>query len=178
MRASLPYIAYVLTEDPKYVEVIRRWSGREPPPVLQAMMALAARDTARAAQIAARMPPPDTARLISPPDQIDDPVSRAAVLAAVGQKRAALAVHESIDPSHFKVLGADPRWAMYPRSLLERGALYEQLGERAKAAGAYQKYLDIMRDADPLLRPQIQLARTRLTALRDAPSALAPGRPR
>jgi hypothetical protein len=64
---------------------------------------------------------------------------------------------------------------MYPRSLLERGALYEQVGDRGKAAAAYERYLELMRDADPVLQPQLQLARTRLNALRDAPAtALRP----
>ena len=167
----LAYVAYLITEDPKYLDVIRRWSGAEPPLVMQALAALAAGDTARAAQVAARFPPPDTARLITPPDQIDDPLRRAGILAAVGQKRAALGVLESIDPARFSILELDPRWAMYPRSLLERGALYEQLGERTKAATAYERYLDLMKDADTALQPQVQLARTRLHALRDAPAA-------
>ncbi|MFN2564216.1 MAG: protein kinase [Gemmatimonadaceae bacterium] len=176
---SLPYVAFILTEDAKYVDIVRRWSGGDTPLVLQALAALRAGDTAQARQIAARMPPPDTARLISPPDQMDDPMSRAVVLAAVGQKRAALAVHESIDPAQFNVLTSDVRWAMYPRSLLERGALYEQVGDRAKATAAYEKYLELMRDADAVLRPQLQLARTRLAALRDAPAAaLTPRTPR
>ena len=105
--------------------------------------------------------------IISPPDQIDDPLGRAAVLAAIGQKRGALAVLESIDPSRFTVLGADRRWAMYPRSLLERGALYEQLGDRTKAAAAYERYVELMRDADAVIQPQVRLARARLAALRD-----------
>jgi hypothetical protein len=174
----LAYSAYVFTEDPKYVDVVRRWSGAEPPLVMQALVALEAGDTARARDLVGRIPPPDTTRLITPPEQLDDPLSRAHVLATVGQKRAALAVHESIDPAAFKVLEADPRWAMYPRSLLERGALYEQLGERAKAATSYERYLDLMKDADAALQPQIQLARSRLHALRDAPAAALTPRPR
>jgi tetratricopeptide (TPR) repeat protein/TolB-like protein len=176
---GLAYAGYIISEDPKYLDVIRRWSGSEPPLVLQAHAALAAGDTAQAARLVARIPPPDTARLISPPNQIDDALSRAAVLAAVGQKRAAVRVLESIDPNRFSVLHPDPRWAMYPRSLLERGALYEELGDRAKAAAAYDQYLGLMRNADPVLQPQIRLARTRLNALRDAPAgALTPQAPR
>jgi tetratricopeptide (TPR) repeat protein len=167
----IAYSGYILTEDPKYVEIVLRWSGAEPPLVLQALVALNAGDTARARDLASRIPPADTTRLITPPEQLDDPLSRAAVLATLGQKRAALAVHEAIDPREFSVLEPDMRWGMYPRSLLERGALYEQVGERTKAATAYERYLELMRDADPALQPQIQLARTRLGALRDAPAA-------
>jgi tetratricopeptide (TPR) repeat protein len=173
----LAYAGYLLTEDPKYLDIVRKWSGAEPPIVLQARAALAAGDTARARDLAARFPLPDTTRLITPPDQIDDPLSRAMVLAAVGDKRAAIAVHESIDPARFLVFEPDPRWAMYPRSLLERGALYEQVGDASKAAAAYERYLDLMRDADPVLQPQLRLARARLAALRDAPSARLAPRP-
>ncbi|MDQ3996413.1 MAG: serine/threonine-protein kinase, partial [Gemmatimonadota bacterium] len=82
----LAYSGYVITEDPKYVDIVRRWTGAEPPLQLQALVALSAGDSARARDLAGRMPPPDTARLITPPDQLDDPLSRAHVLAAVGQK--------------------------------------------------------------------------------------------
>jgi tetratricopeptide (TPR) repeat protein len=168
---ELAYVGYLLTQDPKYIGIVRQWSGAEPPVALQARAALAKGDTARARALAARFPPLDTASLISPPGRLEDVMGQAMVLAAVGQKRAALAVLESIDPVRFKVLELDLRWAMYPRSLLERGALYEQLGERTKAATAYERYLDIMKNADPVLQPQLQLARTRLNALRDAPAA-------
>jgi hypothetical protein len=172
---TLAYAAYVITDEPRYIDVVRRWSGREPPPVMLALAALAAHDTARAVALAARFPTADSTRLITPPDQIDDPLSRAAVLAAIGQKRAAVATLEAVDPSRFQILESDPHWAMYPRTLLERGALHEQLGEKAKAAVAYERYLDLMRDADATLQPQIQLATARLRALRDAPaSTLAP----
>ena len=173
----LAYVGYILTDDPKYLDIVRKWSGAEPPVVLQARAALASGDTARARDLAAHFPPPDTGRLITPPDQIDDPLGRAMVLAAVGQKRAAIAVYESIDPSRFHIFQPDPRWAMYPRSLLERGALYEQMGDVSKAAASYERYLDLMRDADPALQPQLQLARTRLHAVRDAPSAKLAPRP-
>jgi hypothetical protein len=155
---------------------VRGWSGAEPPLTMQALVALAAHDTAAARRIAARFPPSDTSRLITPPG-FDDPIGRAAVLAAVGQKRAAVAVLETLDPARFNVLENDPRWAMYSRSLLERGALYEQLGDKARAAAAYQAYVDLMRDADPTLQPQVQLARARLHALRDAPAATLTPRP-
>jgi tetratricopeptide (TPR) repeat protein len=174
---GLAYAAYIISEDPKYLDIIRRWRGSEPPRVLQALVALNAGDTAKAREIAAQIPPPDTARLITPPNEIDDPLSRASVLAALGQKRAAIQVLESVNPERFNILGTDTRWGMYPRSLLERGALYEQVGDRAKAADVYQRYLDLMRDADSALQPQLQLARTRLSALRDAPAARLTPRP-
>jgi tetratricopeptide (TPR) repeat protein len=166
--AGMAYAAYLITGNPKYVDAVRRWSGRAPPLVLQARMALAAADTTRAAQLAARFPPPDTARLVTPPDELRDPLSEAAVLSTVGQHRAALAVLESLDPSSFKVAELDPRWAMYAQSVLGRAQLHEQLGDRDLAIAAYERYLALIRDADPTLQAEAQGARTKLLALRDA----------
>ncbi len=174
---GLAYAAYVISEDPKYLDVLRRWRGADPPPALRALVALNAGDSTRAREIAGRMAPPDTSRLITPPNEVDDPLSRARVLTALGQERAALQTLEAVRPDQFSVVTPDTRWAMYPRSLLERGALYERLGDRTKAAESYQRYLDLMRDADPVLRPQRQLTQARLTALRDAPVAKLAPRP-
>ena len=171
---GLAYAGYVISHDPKYLDIIRRWSGKEPPLVLQALAALRQGDTARAAQLAARFPPPDTARLVSAPNEIDDQLNQALVLSAVGQPRAAIAIFEAIDPSRLYILEADPRWAVYARSLFERGLLYEQVGDRAKAIASYERYLDLMRDADAALEPQKQGARARVQALRDAPGTTLP----
>jgi tetratricopeptide (TPR) repeat protein len=111
------------------------------------------------------------------PNDFDDPFTRAEVLAALGQRRRAIATLETIEPASFEVLDVDPRWAMYPRSLLERALLYEQEGEREQALRAYDRFLTLMKDADAAFQPQLQLARTRVNALRDAPGAtLRPSR--
>ena len=47
----------------------------------------------------------------------------------------------------------------------------EMLGPRERALEAYEDYLSLMRDADATFRPQLQLARARLNALRDAAGA-------
>ena len=171
---GLAYASYVISHDPKYLEIIRRWSGKEPPLVLQALAALRKGDTAKAAQLAERFPPPDTARLVSAPNEIEDPLNQALVLSAVGQPRAAIAILEAIEPSRLHVLEADPRWAVYARSQFELGLLYEQTGNRTQALAAYQRYLDLMRDADAALEPQRQAARARVQALRDAPGTSLP----
>jgi tetratricopeptide (TPR) repeat protein len=171
---GLAYAGYVITHNPKYLDIIRRWSGHEPPLVLQALAALRKGDTAGAAQLAAKFTPPDTARVVSTPNEIEDPLSQAVVLSAVGQPRAAITVLEAIDPTRLHVLEADPRWAAYARSLFERGLLYEQIGSRARAVAAYERYLDLMRDADAALEPQKQAARARVQALRDAPGTTLP----
>jgi tetratricopeptide (TPR) repeat protein len=160
----------VFTRDPKYLDIIRRWSGRDIPVVLQAVAALEAGDTAQAAKLVAQLPPPDSSRLVTPPESIEDPLTHANVLSAIGQRRDALAVLESLDPRRFGVLEVDPRWAMYPKSLLARGLLYEDLGDRARAIASYERYLELMRDADAALQPQLQLARARVRSLRDSPA--------
>jgi tetratricopeptide (TPR) repeat protein len=162
---AFAYGAYVITGGRKYIDAVRQWSGEEPPLVLQALAALREGDTARAAQLAARFPPPDRPRL-SAPTHFDDPLNAALVLGAVGQPRAAIALLESIRPTQLEILRLDPRWAMYPRTLLERGRLYEKIGNATQAVASYERYLDVMRDADAVFHPQIELARARLQALR------------
>ena len=69
-------------------------------------------------------------------------------------------------------LGASEEEAL--RSFLARGQLYEQLGERQKAAAAYERFVALWRDADPALQPQVRRAREALARVRDAGPA---GRP-
>lgn len=51
---------------------------------------------------------------------------------------------------------------------LQRGELLERMGERARAAEHYARFLELWRDADPELRPLVERARQRLGALRGA----------
>ena len=166
---TIPYAGFRTTGDQKYVEVIQRWTGREPTPTVQALVALRSGDTTQARRLAARFPTPGAARLGASPDDFDDPLTRAEVLAAIGERGLALATLETIEPTSFEVLTVDLRWAMYGRSLLVRGMLYEQEGKRELALKAYERYLSLMRDADATFQPQLQAARARVNALRDAP---------
>jgi tetratricopeptide (TPR) repeat protein len=47
------------------------------------------------------------------------------------------------------------------------GELYEARGDRAKAAAYYQKFVDLWKNADPELQPQVAEIRQRLARLRD-----------
>ena len=47
------------------------------------------------------------------------------------------------------------------------GELYEAKGDRAKAAAYYQKFVDLWKDADPVLQPRVAEVRQRLARLRD-----------
>jgi tetratricopeptide (TPR) repeat protein len=47
------------------------------------------------------------------------------------------------------------------------GELYEAKGDRARAAAYYQKFVDLWKNADPELQPQVSEIRQRLARLRD-----------
>jgi hypothetical protein len=101
------------------------------------------------------------------------------VLAALGDLRGAVATYEAIDPSHLPLaqLFPDARWALYARSFLARGQLYEELGERDKARAAYERFLELWKTAegDPRLEPQLRMAREGLNRLKDTPQPVGPG---
>jgi tetratricopeptide (TPR) repeat protein len=62
-------------------------------------------------------------------------------------------------------MGAD---AMWRAPILKRlGELYEQKGDRIKAAGYYQQFVDLWQKADPDLQPKVAEVRRRLARLSD-----------
>jgi len=62
------------------------------------------------------------------------------------------------------------------RSYAERGALYQQLGEREKAIEYYERFIASWRDADPKLRPAVERARAAVQAIRTGARPVTPGR--
>ena len=165
---ALPYAAYMMTRDTVHFATIRRWSGSDPPPALIALAAIEAGDTARAMTLASRFSRGDTAKLVDPAHQETSGIIEAEVLTRIGDTRGALATLESMDPAKFTVLGLDPRWVFYPRTLIQRGELHEQLGETALADSMYSRVLELWKDADELGQPLVRQAQGRLAALRDA----------
>jgi tetratricopeptide (TPR) repeat protein len=83
-------------------------------------------------------------------------------------------MYEMIEPSRLSgdlTTLADPGLAFLARSYLARGRVYEQLGERDKAAAAYERFVALWKDADPQLQPQVREARAGLARVRDAAKA-------
>ena len=105
---------------------------------------------------------------ISKPCESSAPDENAGALASQ-----AVAFEPSGTPAEFSLQGLDARWIFYPLSLPQRGALYEQLGDRARADSAYARFLDLWKDADPRAQPLVRQTRARLQALRDAPAGRA-----
>ncbi|MFN2399988.1 MAG: tol-pal system YbgF family protein [Gemmatimonadaceae bacterium] len=173
-RLLTPYFAYVLGRDTSYLATLRRWNGGDwiAAPSFQALAALDQRDTAKAIRIAAQFPRGDTAKIRAAPlGSMLDAFVEAEVLAAIGDLKGAAVTYESIDPTRarFSTFGfPDPRWPLCARSFLARGLLYEQLGEKSKAEAAYTKFLELWKEADPSLQPQLRLAREGLARLRDS----------
>jgi tetratricopeptide (TPR) repeat protein len=170
--SNIPYVAFATTRDPRYLATFRRWRGDDTSayPELDALAALAGGDTAAAQRAARQFPSADSTRAAGTgwlnPSRW---AARAAVLAELGDARGALATYEVLDPTRFSESGPmDPGWAVYARTFLARGRLYEQLGERAKAAAAYERFLTLWKDADPALQPQLREARAGLARVRDA----------
>jgi tetratricopeptide (TPR) repeat protein len=59
--------------------------------------------------------------------------------------------------------------AMYlPHILVRLGALYEEEGDRARAIGYYERFVNLWRNADPELQPRVAEARRRIESLRRA----------
>ena len=73
------------------------------------------------------------------------------------------------------VTAEDPEDAtFYPLALRRLGEFAESRGDRAAALGYYERFVDVWRDADPELQPQVAQVRQRIAALTAEPRARAP----
>ncbi len=90
---------------------------------------------------------------------------RANLMEQVGEADSALAVYEAITatPAHTGTLWGR-RWNLAPA--YERlGAIYEQKGQREKALEALSSFVELWKDADPVLQPRVREAKERMGRL-------------
>jgi tetratricopeptide (TPR) repeat protein len=84
-------------------------------------------------------------------------LARAAEL--LNRPREALRYYERLDSLNYDALGApDPDWVLLVRSYPGRAAQYQALGDTARAREYYQRFVELWRDADDNLRPEVERA--------------------
>jgi tetratricopeptide (TPR) repeat protein len=85
-----------------------------------------------------------------------------------GATDSALAVYQEYLESTFNFrLFTDPY--NLARVLRRTGELYEASGDRARAAATYQRFVDLWRNADPVLQPEVAEVKRRLAGLTAEP---------
>jgi serine/threonine-protein kinase len=94
------------------------------------------------------------------------------VLSRLGETAAAIHAFALLDSADRSV----PHPGLQVRSWAERGALYQRLGDAAKAEEFYRKFIDAWQYADTSLQPAVERARAALEALPNAAPVL-PRRP-
>ena len=84
-------------------------------------------------------------------------LDRGLVLSRLGRGRQALPWFQR-QPTEFA-------YALDAPGHLERARIYDELGETEEAVEYYTRFIELWRDADPTLQPQVEEARDRLEAL-------------
>ncbi|MBK6308271.1 MAG: protein kinase [Gemmatimonadetes bacterium] len=181
----LPYMAFLSTGDTSFAAMARRWATppNAPPaanvlPELTALIAVKSGDTAGAARLMRDFPSADSLKNPNVPIGMAGLriFARAQLAADVGDLKRAAGTYEAIDPRRFQGVGmVEPGFATYTRSFLERGKVYEALGERQKAIAAYDEFVRRWAKADAALQPQVAEARAAAARLRDAPASVPVG---
>ena len=169
LNSLVMFAALVISRDTIFADALRRWSPQQQTTAsIDGFLAMIRGDTAAARAAAVKFKSAD----YNPRSSFFDPFIRAEVLAELGDLRGAIAAYEELAPKDFTNSGGvpDPRWAMYARSHLARGQMYEELGERTQAEAAYQQFIELWSDAEPALQSQVGAARAGLARLRDRPA--------
>ena len=81
-----------------------------------------------------------------------------------GRPDSAIALYERAlaTPS---VFGTPYEVSWYPHALRRLGELHESLGNPEQAIDYYQRFIELWKDADPELQPQVEDVKRRLAAL-------------
>jgi tetratricopeptide (TPR) repeat protein len=135
------------------------------PAEVEALVALARRDTVAARRLVARAGErsrPSDPRLRYTVYSI--PLA-AQVYYALGDYAATLRVTEGFNPAEFEVRSFDMRWGVLPRTRLLRGFAYERLGRSDSAAAEYEAVLLQWGHGDSSLDPQLGQAERGLRRL-------------
>ncbi|MFQ6046359.1 MAG: protein kinase [Gemmatimonadales bacterium] len=138
----------------------------------QAHLALARRDTVVARRLLERDFDPGVPVRSGPwagsnfSEDVPEAYAWADLLVQLGELHSAAAAYERLDDASYEVRWFDPHWGLLIRSYAERGALYQQLGDRAKAIEMYQKFVDAWGEGDETVQPTVERARAALAALR------------
>lgn len=167
------YMTFLATRDVQHGEMAVRTLASQGDstgyPELRALLAIERRDSSEARRLARTFPSVDSLRNSRIGTTGLRMVTRAVVLAELGEVRQALAVLELIDPARFSLSeSVETTWAVYVRQFMLRGALYERIGEPVKARQAYERFLELWRDGEAPLEPQLRTAREAVARLRDA----------
>ena len=165
---SLPYVAYLATHDTSYLATIRRWAGPAGASLaeLDALAALGRGNRDAAARAARQFPSPDAMRTGNGLFATMRWIARAEVLDRLGEPARAVTYLEVLDPVRLNRASViDPSLALYARSILASGVLYEKVGEKEKALAAFRRFLDLWREADAALDPQRRVARDGIARL-------------
>jgi TolB-like protein len=171
--ASLLYGAYLATRDRSYRDALEDWLGGDAFGFTEfdALAALDRGDSAVARQIARDFTPP--AELQSARFSYGGmrTMARAEVLARLGLLRQAAETYAALDPRRFigQAFG-EPGYVLWVRTLLDQARLWAEVGERAQAEQAYERFLAQWHAADGVSARMVQQARQELGRLRDAPA--------
>jgi tetratricopeptide (TPR) repeat protein len=81
------------------------------------------------------------------------------------QPDSALAAYERMaDPAGAYTKAFDTPWSLAP-SLKRLAELYDARGDKEKAAQYYSRFVNLWKEADPVLQPSLRQAKERLAAL-------------
>ena len=168
-----PYVLYLSTRDSTFanmsLQIVADMGDTIGFPELQAMLSLQRGDRATAERLARSFPTPDSLRRSTIGLTGLRVITRAVVLAELGNTRRAVETLEAIDPARFQRSESSIlTWSVYVRQFALRGRWYEQLGDKAQAIAAYERFLELWAEAETPLQPQLREAREAIARLRDA----------
>jgi len=166
---SIPYAAYLATGDTSFAVVAMRWGKESNRPLieLEARLALDRGDTAAARTIARTFRSPDSlgnATLSMAGLRV---ATQADVRQRLGDLRGAVATYEAMNPRNFQLSLAEPGTAIFARSFLVRGKLYERLNDPAAAIRSYEQFITWWGGADASLQGELREAQAAVQRLRD-----------